>query len=245
MNPPRDGCGYGAAAYALGALEDGELASFRAHLDECVVCRDELAAFEHVATVLPLSVTRLAPPKQLRRRLLAEVRADARTNRRIARLARRNEREDRGTRGTGRAVLGGLLVRPAAGLACAAVLAVGGVGAALTLGGSGGPVGARDYAAAVYTPTGSAQLQVRGGHVRLIVHGMPAPAAAHVYEVWLERDADGVPQPTRALFSVGPGGDAAVAIPGAVGHLRRVLVTQEPAGGTAVPTTSPIVVANL
>jgi hypothetical protein len=225
VSPPLEGCGYGAAAYALGALHDGELTTFRAHLDGCAVCRDELAAFEHVVTVLPLSVSQLTPPKRLRRRLLGEVRAEIRSTRRPA--------------------LGGLLVRPAAGLACAAVLAVGGVGAALTLGGSGSPTGARTYAAAVSTPTGSARLQVRDGHLRLIVRDMPAPAAGHIYEVWLQRDGDGAPQPTRALFRVGAGGDAAVAVPSAIGHLHRVLVTQEPAGGTAVPTTSPVVVATL
>jgi hypothetical protein len=235
VSPPLDACGYDAAAYALGALDDGELTTFRAHLDGCAVCRDELAAFEHVATVLPLSVSRLTPPKRLRRRLLAELRADARAKAPVARLAH----------GTRRPALSGLLVRPAAALACAAVLAVGGVGAALTLAGSGPAARAHTYAAAVYAPTGRAQLQVRGGHLRLIVHDMPAPRAGHIYEVWLQRDAGGAPQPTRALFSVGAGGDAAVAVPGAIGHLHRVLVTQEPAGGRAVPTTSPVVVATL
>jgi anti-sigma factor RsiW len=62
-------CGADVAAYALGALDAGEVEAFRRHLDSCVVCRDELAAFQHVVDVLPLSATevsrspdRRAPP---------------------------------------------------------------------------------------------------------------------------------------------------------------------------------------
>jgi hypothetical protein len=79
----------------------------------------------------------------------------------------------------------------------------------------------------------------------LIVDHFPAARRGDVYEVWLQRSATAAPEPTRALFSVDPAGDAAVAVPGDVARLHRVLVTQEPAGGTAVPTTAPVIVATL
>ena len=52
-------CGADAAAYVLGALEPAEAESFRAHLATCVVCRDEVSAFQEVADLLPL----IAPPQ--------------------------------------------------------------------------------------------------------------------------------------------------------------------------------------
>ena len=48
-------CGNDAAAYALGALEPAEAASFARHLETCAVCRDEVAAFALVVDTLPLS----------------------------------------------------------------------------------------------------------------------------------------------------------------------------------------------
>ena len=225
-----ESCGYDAAAYALGALDAHELPAFRAHLAGCAVCGDELAAFEQITAALPLGVAQLPPPRRVRRRVLAAVRAEQRASARPA----------------PRSPIVGFLARPAGALACAAALSVGAVGAALTLGGGhSAPAATRVYAAAVNTPTGSAQLLVRSGHARLVVHDLPATTSGHVYEVWLERDADAAPQPTRALFNVGAQGDAAVVVPGAVAHLHRVLVTQEPAGGTAVPTTAPVLVATL
>ena len=41
-------CGGDAAAYVLGALEPDEVEAFRLHMASCVVCRDEVAAFEQV-----------------------------------------------------------------------------------------------------------------------------------------------------------------------------------------------------
>ena len=55
-------CGGDAAAYALGALDRQEADAFRAHLESCVVCRDELAAFRPVVDQLPMT----APGTELR-----------------------------------------------------------------------------------------------------------------------------------------------------------------------------------
>ncbi|MHB8691612.1 MAG: anti-sigma factor [Solirubrobacteraceae bacterium] len=213
-------CGLDIAAYALGALEPAEADELSTHLAQCAVCRDELAAFEQVAAVLPLSVAQQRPPGRLRRRVLADVRADARAH------ARANVRA----------------AVPALGLACAAVLAATGVIATGTL--DGGP-SRKVYPGAVYASTGSARVVVSDGQAQLIVHHLPQPQPGHIYEVWLQRSASGKPQPTSALFGVTSRGDGDIGVPGGVAHVQRVLVTQEPAGGSPVPTSSPVIIATL
>ncbi len=70
---------------------------------------------------------------------------------------------------------------------------------------------------------------------------MPAPPADRIYQVWLER-AHRAPIPTDALFGVNRAGDAAVAVPGNLHGVARVLVTAEPLGGSpnGVPSGPPV-----
>jgi anti-sigma factor RsiW len=234
---PED-CGLDLAAYALGALEPAEADELSTHLAQCAVCRDELAAFEQVAAVLPLSVARQRPPGRLRRRVLADVRAEAGAQVRADGRARRRERPARRF-GAGPAAA---FTRPALGLACAAVLAATGLIAA---GAFDGAPGRQVYPGAVYASTGSARVVVSDGQAQLIVHHLPQPQPGHIYEVWLQRSASGKPQPTSALFGVTSRGDGDVGVPGGVGRVQRVLVTQEPAGGSSVPTSSPVIIATL
>ena len=63
-----------------------------------------------------------------------------------------------------------------------------------------------------------------------------------IYEVWLKRPG-AAPAPTTALFSVPAGGAADIGIPGALGGVSEVLVTEEPAGGSGAPTGPPVLVA--
>src|SRR5436305_742819 len=71
-------CGGDPAAYVLGALEPEEVDTFRAHMETCVVCRDEVVAFERTADALALAVPQYRAPRGLRRRVLRVVRAEAR-----------------------------------------------------------------------------------------------------------------------------------------------------------------------
>jgi anti-sigma-K factor RskA len=59
-----------AAAYALGALEPAERASFQAHLANCVECAAEVRALSQVAAALATTVPAAAPSPVVRRRLL-------------------------------------------------------------------------------------------------------------------------------------------------------------------------------
>jgi hypothetical protein len=74
---------------------------------------------------------------------------------------------------------------------------------------------------------------------------MPAPAVGRVYEVWLDHGEGTAPQPTDALFSVSRAGRASVDVPGDLDGVKAVLVTDEPAGGSRVPSGAPVIAATL
>jgi anti-sigma-K factor RskA len=210
-------CGADAAAYALGALEPDEAERFKAHLEDCVICRDELTAFQQVTDALPMAAPQHTVPRALRRRVLSQVRTEAAGDTRVA--ARTGPR-----------------IRPAWAGALAGAVAV---AVAVVI-----VVGSGSSTRVISASVGDAQLRISGGHAELIVNRLPQPASNHIYEVWLER-AGGQPQPTTALFGVTHNGTADVGVPGNVHGVSEVMVTQEPAGGSPHPTTDAVIVAHL
>jgi anti-sigma-K factor RskA len=222
-------CGADAAAYALGALEPAEAEAFREHLAACVVCRDEVSAFQEVANLLPLAAPPQPVPSGLKARVMAEVSAEARA---AALAAKRPAR--------GRSLPGWLAIpRPVFAAAIVAVLAVA-IGAIVI--GSGGST-THVYHAAVTWP-GSAAVHVTNGRGELVVNRMPAPPMTKVYEVWLQRGS-GRPQPTTALFIPTATGSGSVDVPGNLHGVSRIMVTPEPAGGSPAPTHAPVLIARL
>lgn len=213
-------CGEDAAAYALGALEPSELEAFRRHLRDCAACQKDVAEFEQITGALPDTSVRYEVPKDLRRRVMQEVRATpkAQAASRPARLR------------SWRPVIawGGAF---AAVVIIAVVLVV-----ALSSGGSS--------TRTIQASTGSAELQITGGRGDLIVHRLPQLPAGRIYEMWVQR-GNATPTPTGTLFGVRANGSAAVGVPGSLSGVSAVMVTQEPAGGTPAPTTAPVIVARL
>jgi anti-sigma-K factor RskA len=69
-------CGLDTAPYLLGALEPHEARAFVRHLDECAVCRDEVASLAPVLEALPASAPAHPVPRALRRRVRRAVRAE-------------------------------------------------------------------------------------------------------------------------------------------------------------------------
>jgi anti-sigma-K factor RskA len=63
-----------AAAYALGTLDPGERAEFEKHLETCASCRAEVQSFHEVTGLLAQSVAPVAPPPELRERVLRAAR---------------------------------------------------------------------------------------------------------------------------------------------------------------------------
>ncbi len=224
-----DDCGSDGAAYVLGALEPDEAETFRRHLSLCAACRDEVAALQRVADVLPMAAPQYRMPARLRRRVVRSVRADARLRK----------------RGRGRPALAAILPRlPRGGrpLAGAAVGALAALVIAVAIVVTGGPAGTNVLQATVMNSTGTAQLRIGGGHADLLVEHLRAPAAGRIYEVWLKRPNAG-PAPTTALFNVTAGGAADIRVPGRLHGVSEVLVTEEPAGGSRVPTGPAVIVA--
>jgi hypothetical protein len=132
---------------------------------------------------------------------------------------------------------------PAVGLACVA-LAIGIGGGALLTGGDGGAV-PRTVVAKVDAPGASARVRLSSGGAKLEVAGMPAPAEGRVYEVWLDHGGGRTPQPTDALFTVSSAGHATVDVPGDLDGVKAVLVTDEPQGGSRIPTRAPVISATI
>jgi anti-sigma-K factor RskA len=212
-------CGEDTAAYVLGALDPQEAEAFRAHIAECQACREEVAAFGAVTEALPPGGSaRYEVPKDLRRRVMREVRATPKAN--AAPPAARISRSWRPVLAWGGAL---------AAVAVAVIVAV-----ALSSGGSG----TRTIQASV----GSAELRINGGRGDLIVHRLPALPAGRTYEMWVQR-GNAAPSPTGTLFSTRSDGSASVGVPGSLNGVSHVLVTQEPAGGTLAPTSAPVIVA--
>jgi anti-sigma-K factor RskA len=231
VTPETRDCGGDAAAYALGALEPAEVEAFLRHLDRCIVCRDELAAYQQVVDVLPMTAPQYAPSRRLRRRVIRAVRDEPRPAPASAPAPSRRP-----------AWSWASLPRPALALVVVLALLVAGIGASVIS--SSGGSHTRVIQASVVGSPGSAQLQLSHGQAKLVVNHLPAPPAGHIYEVWLKRGQH-APSPTSALFSVTTAGAGDVDVPGNLSGVSQVLVTPEPAGGSSTPTHTPVIVAQL
>ena len=220
------------AAYALGALEDDEAERFAAHLTECPGCAGELAELQLAVVLLPAAVPPAIAPPALKARVMAVVNSEAELLRAAGPQADRPPAAQSTRRWRRRPVfsLVGALGLAAAG-ALVAVIAIG----------SGGAPAVRTIHGTSSVNTASVVLRESGGRSELDVVDMPAPSSNHVYQVWLQR-AHQAPTPTDALFGVDRAGDASVEVPGNLRGVQRVLVTQEPAGGspTGVPSSPPV-----
>jgi anti-sigma-K factor RskA len=217
-----------AAAYVLGALNPQELEAFRAHLEQCTICRDEVAEFGLVMEALPIAVPQHRVSRTMRRRLMREVRREPSAAGRASRRAGAWSPAALGRRGW--AAAGALST-----VAVAAVVAV------LTLS-SGAATSV--FQAQVSGIAGSAQVRVTNGRAELVVRHMTPPERRHVYEVWL-KSGNSKPVPASVLFGVSANGSAEVGLPAKLRGVSAVLVTQEPLGGSPGPTGSPVITANL
>lgn len=230
--PHRDDAG----PWVLGALADADERAYAAHLEGCAECRAEVAALQPVADVLPMAAPQELPPPALKGRIMAIVEAEAELLRAAGPEADRPAvpRRERTRFGWLRRPL------PAAALAGAALAAVvlalvlfdGGDGdASKTIPGFG-PQGAQ------------VALHVDHDRGRLEIDGMPAAPSGRVYQVWLVTGKD-KPRATHALFSVPADGRARVEIPESLKGTDQVLITAEPSGGSAQPTSTPVAGAKL
>ena len=228
--PDRRECGGDVAAYALGALDSTETEAFRAHLQTCSVCQEELTAFQQVVNELPLATATHKAPAATRRKVMREVRADARS---------RSARDASGRRA--RRTGGSRWLNPRIGVpASLAVVVLVGVLFATGVINSPSPSNSSRVFTGQVVGAGSAQLHVSPGRNSLVVRHFAQPPAGKIYEVWLVHGKN-PPSPTMALFSVTSAGNGVVDVPGNLKGVSSVLVTPEPMGGSPHPTHPPVI----
>jgi len=227
-----------AASYVLRAMPDGEFEQYAMHVDGCEACADTIAELGFVADALLSGVRQMDAPPVIRDRVMSVVHAEAQLLRSAGAMADRPVVKERSSWR-----LGGFSLRlwPATALACV-VLALGIGGGALLTGDDGTT---RNVTAKVSAPGATAMVRLSSDGVALDVEGMPAPPAGRIYQVWLDPRGTRGPEPTQVLFSVNSAGRATVSVPGDLDDVDAVLVTDEPLGGSQVPTRQPVIQATL
>jgi anti-sigma-K factor RskA len=210
------------AAYLLGALEPGEAAELERHLAGCEECRTELEWLRPAVQLLPESVERVEPPRELRGRLMEQVRSETET------AAPPQRARGRGIRGWS--------LRPVAGLA-ALMLIVAAV-AAYAISDGGSDSGDVTTVVTGHSPGVTAEM-VRDGESGTLhlanLHQLPPD---EVLQAWVQRGERVVS--AKTLFVPNQDGTASATIDGMDG-VSTVMVTAEPRGGSVQPTSDPII----
>jgi anti-sigma-K factor RskA len=214
-------------AYVLGALPADEAAAFESHLAGCPACRVEVEELGEAVEVLPACVAPLDPPPALRERLLVDVRREADL---LAAAGPEADRPPAPRR-----------LRAPRWLPAAAAAAA--LGAGIVIGllvGSGGP----ESRTVTLTDSGRAagahvRLVVRDGEATLAADHLSPPPGDRVYQVWIKPQGGSV-QPTAALFVPRADGSALVALPPEAAESEALMVSAEPRGGSAAPTSPPV-----
>ncbi|MFG3224755.1 anti-sigma factor domain-containing protein [Kitasatospora sp. NPDC048194] len=230
-------------AYAAHALDPDESAEFEHHLARCAACAQEVTEF--AATLARLGGAQaVLPPPDLKARVMAALPTLRQDAPRTAPVQGRR---------------GGRLAKGWAKLALAACLALAAGAGGIAVQQHQQAEQARARAAALQqqqerlaglltapdarTATAAAQggnglgtvvWSHSRGQVGFLASGMPAPAAGTTYELWF--DDAGTMRPAGLL----PTGDGSLLLTGALDGASGIGVTVEPAGGSAHPTTAPL-----
>ncbi len=223
------------AAYLLGGLDPGEAADFERHAAGCRECSDELRWLAPAIQALPEAVEKVEPPPRLRARVFAEARSDielaaAMPPHGLRRLF--GLRDSKGDTGRSRP----LGLRPIAGFAAVALLVAAVVGYAIGGNGSGG--GGTSTIVAGHAPGVTAKMVRKGDSGTLRLANVQQLPNDKVLQAWVRRGNRIVS--AHSLFAPDLSGRATATIPNMRG-VNAVMVTAEPRGGSAQPTSAPIV----
>ena len=241
-----------ADVYALGALDKEELAQFEGHLATgCRTCAERIRETREALTLLPRSLSTVAPPSALRARVLAEIAAErpAQGTPVPLRPERRRGRALWWAGGAGLAAAAALLLVVNAELSKTRqeVRALEGRLATLQT-----ELAQREetlrflsdrnvryvsLAGLKPTPEASAWLLWNSATRQglLLARGLPPPPAGHTYELWALAGTRPVP---AGVFDVDPGGRALLRLPPlpADQTFDAFAVTLEPVPGVPAPT---------
>ena len=226
------------AAYMLGALEPAEATELERHAEGCERCQAEIRWLTPALDALPEGVERLRPPRELRERVMAEVRFEAEPEEVFV--------EDPDAAGLfGRAATwlrelgsGPMGLRPVVGFG-AAVLVVAAVAGFAIGGGLGSGEGAQTTTVvAGKAPGVTAKMISYGDSGTLHLDNVKQLPSDRVLEAWVQRE--GEVEPVEALFVPDREGRASTELPDMNG-VEVVMVTTEPKGGSKSPSGEPLI----
>lgn len=219
-------------AYALGTLDEAEIAQVSAHLATCPDCQEEVAAFEEVTGVLATAVPIVNPPANLKNRVMAQTKAD--TSQPSLTASLKQQWQNLWQRP---------LWQPVLAVACFLVILLG----ALFIWQQTRTTITDQF---VLTPTeinpeAEGLIQVAStGEATLTITNLPPLGAEQQYQLWLIHDGQ---RDSGAVFSVDEDGFVQVTI-----DAQRPLteygafgITIEPAGGSPGPTGNRVLGYNL
>jgi anti-sigma-K factor RskA len=208
-----------AGAYVLGAMTPDEREEFEGHLAGCAACRQEVDELRPAAEALPMASPPMLPPPALKDRIMAEV------DREAVVLAQAGAGADRPAQPSRRRRFPSFGLWRLAPVAVALLIA--GVLIGTQLGG-----GKKD----IRFDRAGATLRIDGDKATLVADDLPAPPQGKVYEVWVVPKGEKNPRPTNALFMPRSDGSAEAVVPGDASRFDKVLVSDEPPGGSETPT---------
>lgn len=216
-------------ALALGSLDTDETQRVEEHLSSCLICRRESAAYESLAAELACAIAPVAPPHDLRDRLMDRVHTlRSQPQPMLAPPARPRWR-----------------LLPAwgwAGLVLILALAafnlllwqrVNNMDYFTTAGGFRAvPLSPADTAS---NATGYVLVSVDGEDGALVVDGLPPLAKGQQYQLWLVRDREKI---SGAVFSTDEHsyGGTRIRAPRSLLEYSAAVITIEPEGGSPQPT---------
>jgi anti-sigma-K factor RskA len=216
------------AAYALGALDDARAVErVEAELERDPLAREQLADYRRAVEILPFGVELQVPPAELRARVLAQIGLPA------AGTAPRTPRW------MGAALAASLLGCAGLGVWTWSMTQRGAkdsesalapwfdvsAGTVVALAGTGDP----DASARLFVPRS-------GEAAKLAVRGLAPLDASRIYQLWFKQGDQ--PVVSGGTFRVDERGEAllAVNVPGPIGEMRAIAVTEEAAPGVPKPT---------
>ena len=250
------------AGYALGAASVEEAGIIRAHLPECGECRADLARLSEAASALALTVEEVPPPARLRQSIKSAVAGEGGPMAASQRAARSGRIRDGGlerataeliqlTRPARRPGIMSRLRSPWVPAAAAAVIMAGLLAWNVRLQTELGTRPAAVASAGIVTaPLRGAQGSnfgtvtfLRGQKVALVgLRNLASPPGSRTYELWVI-DAKGKPRPA-GVFLPDADGTKLLIVPQDVNG-DTLAVTEEPLGGSALPTTAPFVTGSV
>jgi anti-sigma-K factor RskA len=214
---------------AVGALEASDRDLIERHVVTCAACRQAAAEYADLASLLPAALEVVPPPARLRRRLMAQVYAEATASARLPWWRRLV------------AAIPASRTFTAVGAVALVAAIVFGIYAVAERSTSPAPVA---YTVSGTTATGTLAVDTTRTQAVLTVKGLAALPSSEAYEVWLI-PPQGSPKGVAFLTPGLGGGPWTAVVPGSLAGYKSIAATVEPAGGSATPSNTEVLSGQL